>query len=227
MEESLRALLGKLVNMPNKELEIVDFDKGGNGNEKAYLNWMTSNKSNHDLLQRQAEPYMVSAKILSEICLIDNSDRKADTWIFPILSLFCQGYELYLKAIRSILCLLSKKNDTNDNQNISNNQDIFDMLTILSYDIKEIAERDLKKIEIVFNNLAKSCNLKDASELPVFAKTPINKENEIFEALEQRENVTINVRALTESIEAVACLLQRIYDCLDKVLECKLENQEI
>ena len=72
--------------------------------------------------------------ISSLLPILDNGDKKADTWIFPILCLFSQGYELYLKAIRSILYHLNGKNNSSvkkGNHNVNSiKNEIFNMLTV-------------------------------------------------------------------------------------------------
>lgn len=222
MEEFLREFLRKLVNMPNRELEIVDFDKGTNS-EQAYLNWMTLYKSDYELLYGQAESYMVTAKVLSETCCQDNGDKKADTWIFPILCLFSQGYELYLKAIRSILYHLNGKNNSSVkkcNHNVDSiKNEIFNMLTVLNNETKKEVKNELEKIRMGFDKLLQCCCLKNSSDLTVFARYPIDAENSVYAALAKRENITLNIKTLKEFIEAVAASLRYTYDCIDKVLE--------
>ena len=53
-----------------------------------------------------AEGYFETADILMEKCLEDNSDKKADIFIFPILFDIVHAVELSLKAINDHLSII-------------------------------------------------------------------------------------------------------------------------
>ncbi|MCC8424947.1 hypothetical protein [Mucilaginibacter sp. UR6-11] len=69
----------------------------------AFLDWRMS--SHNDILNilNLAEGFMLSSIRLARLCLINNSDKKADILIFPILTNVNHGIELYLKAITWML----------------------------------------------------------------------------------------------------------------------------
>lgn len=65
----------------------------------AHLNWRISNHEDIENMLVLAEGFMTSALELSNNCLKNNSDKKADILIFPILHNANHGIELYLKAL--------------------------------------------------------------------------------------------------------------------------------
>lgn len=68
-------------------------------NKNAYLNWRTNR---HEHIQNMiviAEGFMSSAILLANQILVDNSGKRADSLIFPILFNANHGIEVYLKAI--------------------------------------------------------------------------------------------------------------------------------
>ena len=63
----------------------------------AYMNWRTrQHQPIHDMIII-ADGYIKSAIMLSEDCLQDNKDKKADIVVFPMLFAANHAIELYLK----------------------------------------------------------------------------------------------------------------------------------
>ena len=75
------------------------FEGNEDYNKTAFLNWRTSKHEDIGNMLSLAEGFMSSAIELSKSCLNDNSDKKADMLIFPILNNANHGIELYLKAL--------------------------------------------------------------------------------------------------------------------------------
>lgn len=76
----------------------------------AYLNWRMSHSSDRNQFNVMGKAFSSAAYNLLQQCLIDNSDKKADIWIFPILFDFLHGIELCLKAINvSLSTVLNKE----------------------------------------------------------------------------------------------------------------------
>lgn len=67
--------------------------------KNAYLNWQMIPNEVADNLATMARGFSDAAKTLIETILKDNSDKKADILIFPIMYAINQSIELYLKAI--------------------------------------------------------------------------------------------------------------------------------
>ena len=70
-----------------------DFEKS------AFVNWRTSKHEDIQNMLVLAEGFLSSAIELAKVSLTDNSDKKADMLIFPILTNANHGIELYLKSL--------------------------------------------------------------------------------------------------------------------------------
>lgn len=70
-----------------------DFEKS------AFVNWRTSKQEDIQNMMVLAEGFLSSAIELAKASLADNSDKKADMLIFPILTNANHGIELYLKSL--------------------------------------------------------------------------------------------------------------------------------
>ena len=77
--------------------------------KNAYMNWRTSNRDQMHNMCVFADGYALAAKILAESILVDNSDKKADGLVYPILFDINQCIELYLKTIQWQLNMLLGK----------------------------------------------------------------------------------------------------------------------
>jgi len=82
--------------MKNGSVKPV-FSRNEDINKIAFLNWRMEFGDVNNLFNL-ADGYFQSASLLTEACLVDNHDKKADIIIFPILACFNHGIELYLKA---------------------------------------------------------------------------------------------------------------------------------
>ena len=81
------------------------FCQGRTINTTSYMNWRIS-KDDGMSFWILAEGYFETADILIEKCLEDNSDKKADIFIFPILFDIVHAVELSLKAINDYLSII-------------------------------------------------------------------------------------------------------------------------
>ena len=70
-----------------------DFEKS------AFVNWRTSKHEDIQNMLVLAEGFLSSSIELAKTSLADNSDKKADMLIFPILTNANHGIELYLKSL--------------------------------------------------------------------------------------------------------------------------------
>lgn len=75
------------------------FSDNANHNKNAYMNWRMDYAYPIHNFAVMAKGYMDAALSLANECLADNSYKKADGLIFPILFNADQPIELYLKAI--------------------------------------------------------------------------------------------------------------------------------
>lgn len=67
--------------------------------KSAFLNWRTSKYEDIQNMMVLAEGFLSSSVELAMNALRDNSDKKADMLVFPILTNANHGIELYLKAL--------------------------------------------------------------------------------------------------------------------------------
>lgn len=76
-------------------------------NKTSYLNWRTRlARSPRRQFVVIGEAYFSTAYNLIQQCLIDNNDKKADSWIFPIMFNIVHANEVYLKAINAELSII-------------------------------------------------------------------------------------------------------------------------
>lgn len=75
-------------------------------NKTAYMNWRTDKHDQVANFITLADGYAEGSLLLIGECLEDNTDKKADSVIFPILFSVNQAIELYLKAIEWSLNIL-------------------------------------------------------------------------------------------------------------------------
>ena len=80
------------------------FQYNQNVEKTAYLNWRSNKYTNQRRqLVVMGDNFFSSAYNLLQQCINDNGDKKADSWIFPIMFNIVHGIEIYLKAINVIL----------------------------------------------------------------------------------------------------------------------------
>lgn len=65
----------------------------------AFMNWRIEGEDPIGNMINIADGYMRGAIALAKVCIADNSHKRADIIIFPILNNINHGIELYLKAI--------------------------------------------------------------------------------------------------------------------------------
>lgn len=108
-----------------------DFEKS------AFVNWRTSKQEDIQNMLVLAEGFLSSAIELAKASLADNSDKKADMLIFPILTNANHGIELYLK---SLVWTLNKL--LNSQYKIEGKHNIKQILETAKAKIKEYKDQD-------------------------------------------------------------------------------------
>lgn len=207
-----------------KKLDSI-FRYNGDIDKTAYMNWRTGFA---DGSRKQfiiiGESFFTSAYHLIEECLDDNSDKKADSWIFPILFNIIHGTELYLKAINSVLsAILGKKRGItegghdlrglcgtarnlvieykNSNKNITTEQ----MFTAI-----KVVER------FIDNIYAKTDDM-------TFARYPMDKDKNGHFYIQNLENEVVDLVLLRDQISMVYHMLEFVYDI--PVLEIEMNAE--
>ena len=91
-----------------KNLDTI-FQYNEDVDKTAFLNWRTGFACTS---RRQfviiGEAFFSTAYNLTQQCILDNHDKKADSWIFPIMFNVVHGIEVYLKAINAVLSFIAK-----------------------------------------------------------------------------------------------------------------------
>ena len=194
-------------------------------NKTAYMNWRTGFA---DGSRRQfviiGEAFFTSAYHLVEECLNDNSDKKADSWIFPILFNVIHGTELYLKAINSVLsAILGKKRG----------------ITEGGHDLKTLC-RTARNLIIEYKNLHKDYtteqmfmaikiverfidNIYAKTDDMTFARYPMDKDKNGHFYIQNLENEVVDLILLRDQISVIYHMLEYTYDM--PVLEMEMDAE--
>ncbi len=207
-----------------KKLDSI-FQYNAHINKTAYMNWRTGFA---DGSRRQfviiGEAFFTSAYHLVEECLNDNSDKKADSWIFPILFNVIHGTELYLKAINSVLsAILGKKRG----------------ITEGGHDLKTLCGT-ARNLIIEYKNLHKDNtteqmftaikvverfvdNIYAKTDDMTFARYPMDKDKNGHFYIQNLENEVVDLILLRDQISVIYHMLEYIYDM--PVLEIEMDAE--
>lgn len=198
------------------------FGNANNYKKTAYLNWVIQKDRPIENLKKMADTYFNSAELLLDQCLSDNSDKKADKLIFPILFDIVHGIELYLKSIDSILnIILNRKKTKKLNhkidvivKNIIKNLARVKAIKCDSFNDEEI-DRILCAMNIVKNFIS---NIYTKTSDMSFARYPFSTDFKNMFYNSTYENETINMEILYEQLEYVKTMFEFTYDSLDNLL---------
>lgn len=167
-KESIDELYKKLPNY---------FEYNGDIDKNAYLNWRFRRFNDiESQFYELGKSYLETAMFLLERCLKDNSDKKADVWIFPILFNTVHGIEVYLKGFNSqIQRLMSIEFQEEINHyNIEGN-----------HDIKQLCQTSIAKFNEYIN---KSSNIDSKSKETKNKKTELRFVLKFIELLYEKTN---------------------------------------
>lgn len=207
-----------------KKLDSI-FQYNRDINKTAYMNWRTGFA---DGSRKQfiiiGESFFTSAYHLIKECLDDNSDKKADSWIFPILFNVVHGMELYLKAIDSALsAILEKKRGITEGGH--------DLKTLcgtarnLVIEYKNLHKDNtseqmftaIKVVERFIDNIYAKTN--DMT----FARYPMAKDKNGQFYIQNLENEVVDLVLLQNQVSMVYHMLELIYDMPTLEIEMNAE----
>ncbi|HDR4590240.1 TPA: hypothetical protein QCR33_001020 [Bacillus cereus] len=204
-------------------------------NKNAYMNWRTTRYDHIHNMIVVAEGFKDSALLLVKNILKDNTDKKADNLIFPILFNANHSIEVYLKAICWTQNLLLNKNATFEgNHNLkglftkvvdlenelkSGNKEVFyEMLNNLKDYIDELYD----KIERTVKD--KKGNNKTIHDI-TFCRYSLNNDLEPQFYINTLDNVVVDLENFLIVFEAIFKNLDSLSMHYTNLLEDKLEAE--
>ncbi len=184
----------------------------GNKNfrKSAFLNWRMDSGEILNVFN-MAEGYFQSAIILTEKALEDNRDKKADIIIFPILTCFNHGIELYLKGLTYIFNKILDNTISVDGTH--NLKQLFNTLRARIKDLEgEKVSNQFKKnfIELsdYIDELTGKINASPKNDKMDFSRYPYTKKEENHFYAEGFSNVEVDLENLLELMK----LLHKKFD---------------
>lgn len=207
-----------------KKLDSI-FEYNADINKTAYMNWRMGFA---DGSRRQftiiGEAFFSSAYHLVIECLNDNSDKKADLWIFPILFNVIHGTELYLKAINSALSAILKKKRgiTEGGHDLKALCGTARNLIIEYKNLRKDSTTDqmftaIKVVERFIDNIyAKTADM-------TFARYPMDKDKNGHFYIQNLENEVVDLILLRDQISMIYHMLEFIYDMPTLEMEMNVE----
>lgn len=207
------------VTIYNEKLDSI-FEYNLDINKTAYLNWRTRYNDSRQQFVIMGEAFFSTAYNLLQQCLIDNSDKKADLWIFPIMFNIIHGMEVYLKAINSALHVLLEKEDNiifggHDLKIISKHAHEL----IVEYKEKnqdEASFQFLEGIQIVENFIS---NIYKKTDDMTFVRYPLARNKKGHFYIEALNNVVIDLELLKEQVLYIFNMLDFTFNELSLRLE--------
>ena len=191
----------------------------------AYLNWrMDSRRSDRHKFVIMGEAYFSTAYALIQICLEDNSDKKADVWIFPILFNIVHGIEVYLKAINVVLnVVLNKPRVT-----IQGGHDIKQLCSIAKHLLIEYRDLDINETKKQMYAALKAverfiANIYEKTGDMTFARYPITDRNEDHFYVKALQNEVVDLELLEEQMVVIYNSLDFIYEMPELEMELYAE----
>lgn len=228
--------------MDLKSIEYVDWDSskvveygksmpsifGFNScvDKSAYLNWRMRFGNSRRKFIVIGEAYFSSAYNLIQQCLIDNEDKKADSWIFPILFNVVHGIEVYLKAINASLSCILRKEKTE----IERGHDIKQLCNGAKKLINEYktsnkcgtTEDMFAAIKVVEQFVA---NIYEKTNDMTFARYPMAKDRDGHFYVQTFENEVVDLERMCEQVVIVYKLLDFIFEMPE--MDIELQNKEM
>lgn len=203
------------------------FQYNQNVEKTAYLNWRSNKYTNQRRqLVVMGDNFFSSAYNLLQQCINDNGDKKADSWIFPIMFNIVHGIEIYLKAINVILNIVLNE----QNQVIQGGHDIKQLCQtskslILKYKNRnknETTDQMWTAIKVIENFIE---NIYEKTNDMTFARYPMDKNKNGHFYIQTLDNSVIDMELLEKQMVIVYKMLEFIYQTPE--LEQELNPESI
>lgn len=202
------------------------FQYNQNVEKTAYLNWRSNKYTNQRRqLVVMGDNFFSSAYNLLQQCINDNGDKKADSWIFPIMFNIVHGIEIYLKAINVILNIVLNE----QNQAIQGGHNIKQLCQtsknlILKYKNKsknETTDQMWTAIKVIENFIE---NIYIKTDDMTFARYPMDKNKNGHFYIQALENSVIDMELLEKQVVIVYRMLEFIYEMPEIEQELNIET---
>lgn len=202
------------------------FQYNQNVEKTAYLNWRSNKYTNQRRqLVVMGDNFFSSAYNLLQQCINDNGDKKADSWIFPIMFNIVHGIEIYLKAINVILNIVLNE----QNQVIQGGHDIKHLCQtskslILKYKNRnknETTDQMWTAIKVIENFIE---NIYEKTNDMTFARYPMDKNKNGHFYIQTLDNSVIDMELLEKQMVIVYKMLEFIYQTPELEQELNLES---
>lgn len=197
------------------------FGTSGDINKNAYLNWRAGfGDSARVQFVTMGEAFFDTAYNLIQQCLENNADKKADSWIFPILFNIVHGTEVYLKAINvSLSELLGKTRVITDGGHdlkglcSSARKLIIEYKTVNKNGTTEQMFNAIKLIQKFIDNIYKK------TDDMTFARYPMDKNKSGHFYIQALDNEIIDMLTFREEMKYVYHMLNFIYEMPERLME--------
>lgn len=202
------------------------FQYNQNVEKTAYLNWRSNKYTNQRRqLVVMGDNFFSSAYNLLQQCINDNGDKKADSWIFPIMFNIVHGIEIYLKAINVILNIVLNE----QNQVIQGGHDIKQLCQtskslILKYKNRnknETTDQMWTAIKVIENFIE---NIYEKTNDMTFARYPMDKNKNGHFYIQTLDTSVIDMELLEKQMVIVYKMLEFIYQTPELEQELNLES---
>jgi len=183
-------------------------------NRIAFLNWRMDHSGIQNLLT-MADGFMLSSIYLAKLCLADNSDKKADIVIFPILTNANHGIELYLKGLTWILNkLLNIENKIEGKHNLDQiYRTVKSKIKQLDgQEGKEKFEAETKELNDYLTELVAKVKATPKDDKMDFSRYPFTNKYENHFYADMIGNVEIDLDNLVDRLELIRSKLETISD---------------
>lgn len=210
-----------------KKLDSI-FQYNTDINRTAYLNWRTGRyDSNRRQFVVMGEAFFDTAYNLIQQCLENNSDKKADSWIFPILFNIVHGVEVYLKAINvSLSDLLGKKREITSGKHDLKGLSLSARSLIIEYKTANKNENTKQLFEAIKLVCHFVENIYEKTDDMTFARYPLDKNKFGHFYIQTLENEIIDLDKFCDQIKYIYHMLNFIYEATERLIE-NAHNTEI
>jgi hypothetical protein len=193
------------------------FSRNPDFNKIAFLNWRISD--NEEILNffNLAEGFLLSSIEMARTCLFDNEDKKADIFIFPILSNANHGIELYLKGfVLALNYLIESEKRLEGRHNI---KQIFQTVRskVGSFRGSEGTKHfdiEMEELSSYLDELYLKINATPKNDRMDFSRYPLGKDNEHHFYVNEFKNVEVDLENFVMRFEKITDRLEAYGDYL-------------